>query len=233
MKYVVAMLVGALTGALFFGLLLYVNPMAKGKTISPLAVTQNSQLELSYHAVPEETLAWINDGQSVVKPTPERVQDIWEPTIENTEILVSTLQDSRGNAVGVGVKFATTSDQPGLMRGDLPVHSVWHMWLTDRGGLLIDQSENRWPLLREVVLPAHLSSANSWRGSWFGILTSGPGALGTARLTGGSGEFAASNGEAVEALNARAYSADSGPVAMEGRLTLSITGMAASAGNAR
>lgn len=222
MKYLVSLLLGLAAGALLFAFLLYVNPLAKGKTISPLSVTESSQLELSYAAVPGDAIAWVNSGQTVVDSYPERVQDLWEPTIENSEIIVTLLKNSRGEPVGVGVKFSTTSEQTGLLRGEFPVNSAWHVWLAGRGGLLIDQNENRWPFLREVVMPAYLSSADSWRGSWYGIMTIGPGALGTGRLTGGSGDFAAVSGEAVEAMNAKAYSASSGPVAIEGRLTLSV-----------
>lgn len=222
MKYLVSLLLGLAVGATLFAFLLYVNPLAKGKTISPLSVTESSQLELSYTAVPNNAIAWINSGQTIVEPYPDRVQDLWEETIEDSEIIVTLLTNSRSEPVGVGIKFSTTGEQPGLLRGEFPVNSAWHLWLAGRGGLLIDQSENRWPFLREVVVPAYLSSADSWRGSWYGIMTSGPGALGTARISGGSGDFASVSGEAVEAVNAKAYSASSGPVAMEGRLTLSV-----------
>jgi hypothetical protein len=55
-------------------------------------------------------------------------------------------------------------------------------------------------------------------------MTSGPGALGTAAVSGGTGEFAGLESEAVEALHASAYSVSQGPVAMDGRLTIDISG---------
>jgi len=229
MRYLVSLIIGIAVGVLTFAFLLYVNPLAKGKNISPLSVTESSQLELSYAAVPANSVAWVNNGQSNIEPFPDRVQDLWEATIEDSEIIVTMLTNSRSEPVGVGIKFSTVREQPGLLRGEYPVDSAWHLWLTGRGGLLIDQSENRWSFLREVVVPAYLSSANSWAGTWYGILTSGPGALGTARITGGSGDFAAASGEAVEAMNAKAYSADLGPVSIEGRLTLSVPNASAQA----
>ena len=51
-------------------------------------------------------------------------------------------------------------------------------------------------------------------------MTSGPGALGIARVTGGSGDFAGQGSEAVESLTATAYSALAGPVSMNGNLTI-------------
>jgi hypothetical protein len=53
-------------------------------------------------------------------------------------------------------------------------------------------------------------------------VTIGPGALGTARVTGSTGDLADTDAEAVEAIAARAYSAITGPVAMTGNLTLAL-----------
>jgi hypothetical protein len=72
------------------------------------------------------------------------------------------------------------------------------------------------------VIPARWSSGNSWRGSFHRIMTSGPGSLGTARVTGGSGIFADQTSESVESLTARGYSADTGPVSMDGSLTVAV-----------
>jgi hypothetical protein len=53
-------------------------------------------------------------------------------------------------------------------------------------------------------------------------MTHGPGALGTARVTGGNGDFSGMSSEAVESLTARAYSAIHGPVSMNGSLTITV-----------
>jgi hypothetical protein len=71
-------------------------------------------------------------------------------------------------------------------------------------------------------VPARWSSGDNWRGSFFRILTHGPGALGTARVTGGTGNFAGISSEAVETLTARAYSANDGLVSANGGLTISL-----------
>jgi hypothetical protein len=88
--------------------------------------------------------------------------------------------------------------------------------------MLIDQVENYWSYLREIVVPARWSSGDNWMGSYFRIVTQGPGALGTGRVTGGNGKFAGMSSEAVESLTARAYSAIEGPVSMSGSLTITI-----------
>ena len=53
-------------------------------------------------------------------------------------------------------------------------------------------------------------------------MTSGPNALGTARVVGGSGAFAGIEAEAVDALTASAYSVDAGPVDADGQLVIEL-----------
>jgi len=90
--------------------------------------------------------------------------------------------------------------------------------------LFVEQTENYWNFLRNIVVPAYWSTANHWKGVWNGNMTVGPGALGTAAVSGGTGEFAGLESEAVEAVSASAYSVSQGPVAMDGRLTIDVTG---------
>lgn len=221
MKYLVALLAGIATGAALFALLLYFNPLIKVQTLSPIAVSSN-QFELTYGATPMQSILWTDAGSSNVRPRPPLVKELKEKTIANTRVVVTELRNSRGAPAGVGVKFTNPAEETGLLNGVYPVNSTWHVWLLQRGGLMIDQRANHWTLLRDVVLPAHLSSTDSWRGSWYGILTSGPNANGTARVLGGSGNLAGLSGEAVEAINAKAYSAETGPAEMQGRLTISL-----------
>ena len=103
-----------------------------------------------------------------------------------------------------------------------PVDSAWYLYLPARGTLLISQTENYWDYLREIVVPAHWDSGHAWKGDWRGTITSGPGESGTARVYGGSGAFDGMESDALETLAARAYSAEVGPVAMQGLLTIEI-----------
>ncbi|MGY8793666.1 MAG: hypothetical protein ACKVJN_00830, partial [Woeseiales bacterium] len=92
-----------------------------------------------------------------------------------------------------------------------------------KGTFLIDQTENYWAYLRDVVIPAYWSSSDNWRGTYHSIMTNGPGSLGTARLTGGSGMYADSISEAVESRTARGYSSTVGPISMSGSLSVAIS----------
>jgi hypothetical protein len=147
---------------------------------------------------------------------------LWEAPIRKTRAIATVLTDSRGRAAGIGIKFSSDSESTNILNGQAIVDSVWHIYMPERGSLFVEQSENLWSYLREVVIPAYWSSADSWRGIWRGDVTAGPGALGTASVTGGSGEFAGLKSEGVEALSAKAYSVELGPVAVDGELFIEI-----------
>ena len=222
MKYVVSLIIGMLTGAVVFALLMYNNPFAVKRTISPLAVTDSPVLSLAYSAAPADAIVYTNDGESMTAPFPDGAPELWERTVNDSSVLATTLLDSRGQPVGFGVKFLTDSEDTRIINSEAIADSAWHLYVSGRGTLFIDQRENFWSYLRDVIVKASMNSADSWRGAWIGVMTSGPNPIGTARVIGGNGEFAGLNSEAVESLNATAYSAGSGPVAIEGSLVITV-----------
>ena len=223
-KYLAALFGGAIVGAVLVAVVVYYNPMVSSNNLSPLSVTDNEVMRLSYSAAAQDAMVYTNDGESQVSPHPERVLQLWEPTIRRTTAMATTFEDSRGQPAGFGIKFSSHSERTNPLNGELLVDSVWHIYLPERGSMFIQQSENYWNYIHEIVVPAYRSSGDSWRGNWLGNMTSGPGALGTARVAGGSGQFAAMNTEAVEALSAKAYSVADGPVAVTGGLSVELIG---------
>jgi hypothetical protein len=223
-KYVAGLLLGILLGALAAATLLYFNPLAARNPLSPLSVSSNKMLSLSYSAVPTDSIVYTNNGESRVRPHPEKVRELWEAPIRHSEVLVTVIKDSRADPAGIGIKFSSDSERTRVINGEALVDSTWHIHLVERGSLFVEQTENYWNFLRKIVLPAYLSAANHWKGTWNGNMTVGPGALGTAAVSGGTGEFSGLESEAVEAVQARAYSLSQGPVAMDGRLTIDSTG---------
>ncbi|MDH3267033.1 MAG: hypothetical protein OEM25_08720, partial [Gammaproteobacteria bacterium] len=79
-----------------------------------------------------------------------------------------------------------------------------------------------WSYVRDIVIPARWSSGDNWRGNWIGNISVGPGALGSARVVGGSGIFSGLETEGVESLKAKAYAVDQGLVAANGELDIEI-----------
>ena len=228
MKFLLTLLIGVAIGAFLFLAGLYYNPFVAQASVSPIAVTDARVMDLSFSAVPGDGLLYTNNGESTVQPFPERVGELWEASIADSEVWVTELQNSRGVPVGLGIKFSTRSEQTELIRGAAMTNSIWHVYLPGRGTFVIDQTENFWSYIRDVVIPARWSSGDNWRGTYNRITTAGPGSLGTGRLTGGSGEFTDLTGEAVETLTARAYSMQTGPVSMTGNLTMALPVQAAS-----
>lgn len=227
-RHLTALLAGIALGAAAVLALLFYNPLAAKNPLSPLSVSDQQIISLGYSAVAEDAIMYTNDGESGIHPYPVKVQQLWEAPIRRTDIVVTVLSDSRNKPAGIGIKFMSDSEQTRIINGEALVDSAWHILLPERGSLFVSQTENYWNFLRQIVAPAYWSSGDSWKGSWHGNTTVGPGSLGTARVTGGNGEFAGLDSEAVESLSARAYSVAAGPVAMEGRLTIDVAGQAES-----
>ena len=222
MKYLVALLLGMAIGAILFVLALLYNPLALNRAPSPLSVTDADVISLSYPAVPGESILYTNDGESMHAPRPDKVLQLWEPPIRQTSAMVSLLDNARGEPAGIGVKFSSKSESSRPFQGAAIMDSAWYIYLPGRGSLFVSQQENYWTFLRQVAFPAWRSSSNTWRGTWFGDMTSGPGALGTAAVTGASGSLRGRDMEAVESLSVLAFSSDQGLVSAEGRLMIAL-----------
>lgn len=222
MKYIVILLLGLLTGAAIFAAGLAYNPFISKPGLSPLEVTDSETISLAYSAAPSESIFYTNDGESIIEPHPENVLQLWESTIRQSSAMATVLRDGRNQTVGLGIKISSLSEKTRLLSGRAITDSVWYVYLPGRGAFFVEQSENYWDYLRNVVLPAYRSSANTWKGSWLGNVTNGPNALGTARVTGSSGEFEGMNMLGVESLSVRTWRVEGGPIAAEGRLLIEL-----------
>ena len=224
MKYLISLLLGLLVGAALLAVGVIYNPFLSQQELSPLSVTDSQTVTLGYSAVASESIIFSNDGESRISPYPEKVLQLWEASIRQTSAMATVLLDARSQTAGVGIKFASLSDNTRLLAGQVLVDSVWYVYLPGRGALFIEQSENYWNYVRDIVLPAYRSSANTWTGAWLGNVTAGPGALGTARVIGASGEFDGLDTLGVETLSMRAWRADNGPIAADGRIIIELPG---------
>ena len=222
MKYLIVLLLGALVGAALFGIGVVYNPLVGNQVISPLSVTDARTISLSYSAAPSDSLILTNDGLSRQAPYPDDVLQLWEKPIRQTEMRATVLDDARGQPAGIGVKMSSWSESTRVLNGEAIVDSVWYIYLPGRGSLFIEQRENYWDFFREVMLPAYRSSARAWRGNWLGNMTAGPGTLQTAKVSGGSGDFADADMIGLETMSVRAWSVDAGPVVAEGRLIVEL-----------
>lgn len=224
MKYVVSLLLGFVAGVVLVPASLIYNPFIANRALSPLSVTDARVMTLHFATVPAESIIYTNDGESLQSPHPEKVLQLWEAPIRMTSAMATVMQDARHQVAGFGVKFMSKSESTRLLSGDAIADSVWYVYLPGQGSLFIRQSENYFPLVREIAFPAWRSSANNWRGNWIGNLTAGPGALGTALVSGSSGELNGLEAEGIESITVKAFSAESGLVSAQGRLMIELPG---------
>ncbi|MDJ0793098.1 MAG: hypothetical protein QNI98_02555 [Woeseiaceae bacterium] len=231
MKYIITLLLGVFAGVALFVLGLINNPFIGDRGLSPLSVTDSRVMALNFSSVPSESIVFTNDGESVHAPHPEKVLQLWEAPIRLTSTMTTVLRDARDQVAGIGVKFTSQSEDTKLLNGEAIVNSVWYIYLPQQGSLFVQQTENYWTFLSDVGFTAWRSAGNNWRGTWLGDLTSGPGALGTASVSGGAGPLATLETEAVESLSVRAFSADTGFVSAEGRLLIEMPQRDPSAGS--
>ena len=222
MKYLISLGLGFLLGAVLFAVGLIYNPFVAERSLSPLSVTNAEVITLNFSAVPSDSIVYTNDGESTQQPNPEKVLQLWEAPIRQTSAMAAVMRDGRNRVAGLGIKFSSKSEATRLLRGEAIVDSVWYVYLPEHGSMFMQQSENYWPFMRDVAFPAWRSSANHWRGSWLGDLTAGPGALGTALVSGGSGRVDGLEMAGVESMSVRAFSSDTGLVAADGRLIIEI-----------
>ncbi|MEL7185624.1 MAG: hypothetical protein AAFN50_04200 [Pseudomonadota bacterium] len=222
MKYFIALLLGAAVGAAVFIVAVAYNPLLETQQVSPLTVTDARTAVFSYSAVPSDNLVLTNDGLQRRDPWPEDVLQLWERPIRQSEVMATVLHDARNQPAGLGIKFSSSSERTRVLNGELLVDSAWYIYVPGRGSLFVEQYENYWDYTRDIVIPAYRSSANAWKGNWLGNLTAGPGSLRTARVTGGSGEFAGHEMIGSESLIMKVWSVDDGAALAEGRLIIEL-----------
>jgi hypothetical protein len=221
-KYVIALVIGFLVGAALFVLGMLYNPFFADRGLSPLLVTDAEVITLNFSNVPGEAIVYTNDGESLQAPNPEKVLQLWEAPIRLTSAMATTMRDGRNQVAGFGVKFTSMSESTRLFNAEAIVDSVWYLYLPEHGSMFLQQTENYWTFLRDVAFPAWRSSANTWRGNWLGNLTAGPGALGTALVSGGSGRVNGLEMVGVESMAVQAFSSDTGLLSADGRLMIEM-----------
>ena len=139
MKYAIALILGLLTGVIAAVAMLYLNPFSDRTTLNPLSVSDSELIVLSYSAVAEDTIAYTNDGESIIPPHPDKILQLWERPIRHSDAFMTLLRDSRNQAVGIGIKFQSAAEATRVVNGEALTNSVWHIYLPDRGSLFVER----------------------------------------------------------------------------------------------
>ena len=223
MKYVLSLLAGLVLGALLVAAALYYNPLVRENTRVPLTATPGASVEAFYRTA-AGTVARTGPTDGLLAPVPAEAETLWEPALAGTEARVLVLSDVDGRPLGFGVRFATLDAGTRPLTGELLANSVWNLHLAGRGSLFVHGLDNLWPLARAVLVPAWRAEDGTWQGQFAGDLTVGPRPSRVAVMTGGSGVFAGTRGEARESIVAEAYSLRDGRLEAEGSLLVAIVG---------
>ena len=110
MKYVISLLLGMVVGVVLFAIGLVYNPFIAERSVSPLAVSGADVITLKFSPVPDETIVFTNDGESLHAPSPRKVQQLWEAPVRQTSAVVMPMQNARGEPAGIGIKFGSKSE---------------------------------------------------------------------------------------------------------------------------
>ncbi|MDH3441500.1 MAG: hypothetical protein OEM63_12155, partial [Gammaproteobacteria bacterium] len=86
MNYAISIGLGLLTGAVLFIGGFYFNPFVGQPMVSPLSVTDERVVDLSFSAVPSDAILYTDHGESIITPRPERVAELWEPAVYDTDV---------------------------------------------------------------------------------------------------------------------------------------------------
>ena len=182
------------------------NPLTSSNDRVPISANSSQALDLRFGSHVSDALAYTNGGFDELPVRPAGIGELWHPTLNGAHAAVHALENSHGAVVGVGVKFLAPSERSRLLTGDILVDSSWNVLLPGTGSFFVDQTENYWPFLRSVALPAMRAEDKRWQGDFETDLTVGPAPTLEGRMIGASGVLRGHRGEAREALAASGYS---------------------------
>ena len=137
MKYVVALVVGLLFGALVFVVGLIYNPFVSKQNLSPVTVTSLQTITLSFSGTATDSIVLTNNGESETTPYPEKVLQLWERPIRQSTVMVTVLRDGLNRTAGIGVKISSLSEDTDLLAAKALVDSVWYMYLPGKGAYFV------------------------------------------------------------------------------------------------
>ncbi len=226
MKYALSLVLGLLVGVCVALVGALYNPLVQKQTLSPLTVTDARTMTLSFSAAAEESIGYTNNGESNTAPYPAKIQQLWEQSIRQSYATATVMRDGRQRVAGIGIKISSASEDTRLLSGQILANSIWYVYLPTQGSFFIEQTENYWHYLREVMIPAYRSGGDAWAGTWLGNMTFGPGALGTSRISGGHGMFEGREMLGVESVAVRTWRVEGGALSADGQLLIELPDVA-------
>jgi hypothetical protein len=191
MKYLLALIVGIVTGAAAGVVLLYFNPLTQTGTAS----LPDEPLTFEYALPRGDALIVTHGGMSNLPRVPESVPELWESTIAKVGLNVLSLTGPDGRPHALASRVSVPSAATNLLLGGAIVTDYWLVTVPGEGSFFVHADNNLWPYLKDVVLPArYLGQALQANRSY--SPTVGPAADRSAEVHGATGRFAAMTGKA-------------------------------------
>ncbi|MFK8052608.1 MAG: hypothetical protein AB8F65_06510 [Woeseiaceae bacterium] len=215
MKYVIALLVSAVLGALVALLLLLNNPLAD----SPTSVAAPSDaLVLPVAGQGTATVVQSSTGYPWAETKP---LDAGKPQLAGMKnavtVMLSTDGSTRDIVYMTRVRSLTEEGRP--LQGQVIESSLWHVVVPAKGSFVVYSEDNIWPVLDALLVP--FARGESWAGNVNFTSTAGP--VGRyANVIGLSGEFLGRRGTAQLDQQIRAASASVGITDQTAMLYISL-----------
>lgn len=205
MRVLIGLLLGFVAGVALVLAVLYFGPFNSSNEHVPIANEGPGILQLQTGSHLGGAVAYTNSGLERLPVFPANIESLLYPANRGAHVAVHAMQNSHGEIVGLGVKMFAWSDESRLLFGKVLSNSVWNVMLPGTGSYFVSETENHWPFVKQVALPALLAEEKTWRGSFEQDTTVGP--LGTTEgiMLGGNGVLRGHRGTAKESLTISDY----------------------------
>lgn len=222
MKYFLLFLTGSVLGLLLAAGVLWVNPFTAEPRHAPvLAHGVTAEFHGSLRA--EDLPLLTHSGARRLLSRPDGVPELWESTIEPLLSGLVVLRDGEGQVVGAGSRLGAYARETDPLLTGVLVDSSWLLSLDEVGTAVVLQTENVWPMLKAVALPATLRR-EAWQGDLRFTPAAGPREDRAARFIGISGALAGREGQLVGSYRLNAFDPQVGPTGLEWHAVVSLPG---------
>ena len=216
MKYVIAPVFAFVAGFLLATLGVLMNPLfgavEDGLSGESLLLTHTGRGPGAiFHA--DTGYGWLADH-------PASAAAVRAGTVRYTAASAMVMNNAGGSPVAVAIRLSALREDSRPLLGRLLEDNVWHVTVPGRGSFAVLTTDNLWPFVTSVALPALRSDDDRWRGEFSTLTTVGPHDLGYGRVLGLGGAFAGLEGDAISSVSVREFDASAGPVEMLGELAL-------------
>jgi hypothetical protein len=204
MKYALATMTGVFLGSLAGLVFLYFNPMtaeSQAPAIEPTAV-------LTYELPSGSSPILTHGGGVRLAARPPEIARLWETTVSKTALSVLVLRSVQGAPVAIASRVSKLAEASNLLLGGMLLTDYWLVTEPGRGSYFLAAESNIWPLIRDTLVDVDYFGRD-WAGARRYTPTVGPEALGTALISGATGDFEQARGSAIEAFQLSDYRGDS------------------------